>query len=245
MLARFLRHQSRPVRYAIHTQDMLPSLQFGLKSLARNHGILWPFDSMHEGLRGYGAVPGGFQGHWDSHLQQYGRRDTQFMHDALSDLIATGHPDALAALMHHAHNEMGVPLPGRWSHLHGGMGGLIAHLHHMNNQAGAAMANPRHPLRQYTPDVLMDQGRAESVLAAATRGDHWNLAAHPEVQQVMPAAGGRGLGGLHDAYDLTRMTTGASSPHTLLGRLIHGLHWHLTQQSGLNEQQLGTASLGG
>jgi hypothetical protein len=251
MLARFLRQQSRPVRYAIHTQDMLPSLQFGLKSLARNHGVLKTHASMGESLGLNNAVMPGFEGHWNGYIRQHGRRDNEFLHDALSDLIGTGHPDALTAILHHAHNEMGVEPPGRWSHLHSGMPELMWHLHNMSNQMHAAVADPRHPLRQYNPEVLHDRFRAATLIPQVLDRELTPLRAHPVIQGLMPAAGGRGRGlaGLHDAYDLTRMGQGGPESHPdlhhVLGRLIRGLHDQLTQESGLNQQQLGTASLGG
>ena len=245
MLARYLRRDVRPVQYAMQTADMRPSLMFGIKSLLRRHNVQHEQDKLRESLRGYGAVTPGFEGHYNMPIEQHGRRDMEFLHDAISDAVGTGNPDALNAILMHVHDTMGLGPLHPHANLHAGLPSLLAYITNAHNQTQRAIENPAHPLRQYTPELtadpdmlraLMDRQRNFLQSIRSYRGEM----EHPDIQALLPEHGGRGIAGLHDAYDLTRMQPyDPDSPLIGLEDLIHGLHRHLVRASGLTPEQLG------
>ena len=179
MLARYLR-RGTPTRYAIHTPESLQSVPFGLRVASLVHGL----PEVHRD-----AQPElGMLGHHQAALSAM-----------LHDLLHTGHPDHLEFMHDLLHGEHGLPEPTPGSQFRDPrVGDPVTHLLRilggMRRGATAAIDNPRHMYRQYTPAFLNDPNHGYDLLLSALN--------HPSpiVRSLHPNHGGPGIPGVPDAY---------------------------------------------
>lgn len=194
MLARYLRQQRAPVRYAVpHTAETQGPVSYGMQLLTRLSGLLRKhFEAVNPAQSSayeFGPDRGsmaGLHAYLNPHQQEA-------MTNLIHDLHQTGQPGLMLPIMDLLHGDADVPQP-EFQRSGGGspvafprspLDAFTALLHHLDREQHKAAQYPHSALRQYTPQFLEQAGHdlLGPLPMAGSRLRHLADLLHPDLSE--------------------------------------------------------------